>query len=235
MNDGPPEGARAAEEAELASARAALASEPAPGLAQGAPAKIAAKARACAVLAQAEILPSGRALADLLGTGQRTARAYGRLAQLEPALIAAVERGEIGGQTAAAIAGLESPEERIVLATLAAGQGWGATGDDGVRTIVAMVRKGRSLADALRTRHGIDIEKPGPWAAVLMLSWRERAVLQRRAWLGNTDPTGMLARDAKGKTQVENETLRKKLKQIEEIARMENSGENGAQNGKRGR
>ena len=57
-----------------------------------------------------------------------------------------------------------------------------------------------------------------PWPVNMMVSWQDRALLQRRAWLHRTDPEGMVSRDLRGVVHDENDVLRRRLVRISEIA-----------------
>lgn len=206
-----------ASDASVAEARARLGAVPAPPLGRARAARpgvaraVAAHAEACAVLARAGALPRGAALARLLRTGPATARAYARLARLEPALLAAVAAGELPAGVAAEVARLPGADDRLLLATLACAHGWGVAGEDGVAVVVRMVCAGRSLADVLAARHGISVCEPAPWSVLLVVSWADRARLQRRAWLAGTDSVSLLARDVLGTTHAELDALRRRL------------------------
>ena len=203
---------------DLEQAWALLRSGPAPSLSFGEPCAIGAHVRACAVLARACELPKVPELVALLGRGKDVARRYVRLATLEPALIAAIESGDLSAPVAAEIARLDDTADRLVLAVLVREHRWVLAGDDGVRPIVRMVLDGRPLADVLRRRHGIDIAVSEPRVVVTMASWSDRAALQKRAWLHGTDPEAMLSRDIGGAVHEENARLRSCLREIRAVA-----------------
>ena len=167
--------------------------------------------RACSLLFERGELPRAGALCTLLGVGPGNARRYARLATLDPALVAGIGVGALPALVAAEIARLKAPSDRLLLSALASCEEWGVSGENGVSRLVRMVSEGRSLKDALRARHGIDVCEPVPWPTLLVMPWVDRAALCVRAWSHGTDPAGMVKRDVARAVHEENQVLRARL------------------------